>query len=224
MFSLFRNKHEPDQIAADLWHTTNVVATPIVPWIRAIQPSGPEQARLGLCVSLLPIVMSHLLCCGEADEKLRRAVNEAHEIYFKNFREKDELLIIGDFVVWNREREQVARVLREKYLQPVTAELLAVHRVRRDLLLRVLAEVRKEAAITDFSMAATKASSGRVEEIFKYFMEFAATSFSKQVITFDALNPKLTKNEADRFQASVALAEDPIGHLYLKVAEVLRSA
>ena len=223
MFSLFRKKYKPEQIAAELWDAINVVAVHIVPWTKAIQPSDSERDRLELCVWLLPMVMSHQICGGISDEKLKQAVGEAHEILFKSFREKDELLIIGDFVIWNHERQQVARVLREKYLQPVTAELLASHKVRKDLLLRVLTEVRKETAINDFSMATTKSSGGRHEEIFKNFCEFAATSLSKQVIRFDALNPNLTQNEADRMLVSVAHVRSPIGYLYMRIIEILRS-
>ncbi len=172
-------------------------------WYEAMRPNKMEQARLQVASFLLPIAISGTRSVTQSNKNFISALQEAQKTYLSNYADGQEIVDVGDYIVWDIERDSFARILRNKFYQPVTTEMLSGHKLRMSMLLEVAAEVRKELAVADLEIAIINSSNASPDQIFVSVAKMMAATISKQILGLNVQNNDFSQDEIARFNKSV---------------------
>ena len=219
----FEKKYEPNDIVAKLHAALLKASSPLSVWHQSIKPSAAESDRLKFTLFLLPLALCHLHTQDAKNVKFAQAVQAAFEIYLDNYRDKNEIITIGDYIIWGCEKDSISYILREKYFIPVTSENLGAESLKMNILLHAAADVRKRAATCDFQMGINNAPEKANKEILISVLQMFAATFSKQVIKFDLANYNSNAAEAERFLKSQQLAVFAISTVYFEVMQTIQA-
>jgi hypothetical protein len=170
---------------------------------------------------LFPLAASHPLIHTTKNKQLSEALHRAHEIYLGRSGKKDQIVRLGDYVIWRPEREAVTYMLREKFNVVIEPSKFDMHEVRNGVLMSILAAVRNRTFSSDLDYGMSAAEKDSKQGLMLAFMAFG-TSFTKQVLKIDSLDPNLTRAEKDRFQASIGFAGSRLGEGFFAVTDLFR--
>jgi hypothetical protein len=171
---------------------------------------------------LFPIAASYGIVHTTTNAKLREALLQAHEIYLSRFREQDQLVKLGDYIIWRIERESVAHELRERFCQLVIPSGFDSHEIRYGMLLRGVSDVRKATFGRDLSFGMSQAGGDSKLGLKLGFMALG-TSFTRQVLKMDPTAPDLSPDERERYQTSLGYASALLAHGFFNVTDVFKA-
>lgn len=189
-------------------------------YIHAVRPDESERTRMMFSLLLFPVTASYGAILTTTNQKLKDSLIEAHEIYLSSIHEQDQLVRLGDYIIWRVEREAVVRVLSERYFQLLVPSDFDGHQIRYGMLLRVIADIRKQTYVNDLDLGMSQSKDTK-EGMLEAFTALG-TSFTRYILKIDPTNYSLPQSEKDRFMTSIALGSSIQGHGFFGMSDVLK--
>jgi hypothetical protein len=226
--NMFGRKFKPEEIAEQLHAVVLEGTTLLGAYERFVRPDEAERTRMLFSAQLFPVAASFAVAAsvGRAatatNANLKDAFLQAHVVYLDLFADQDQLVRVGDYLIWRIERDLVARVLRERFCQVIIPSVFDAHEIRYGMLLRVVSDIRKEMFCADIERGVSLALHDPEQGFMMAFMS-AATTFTRQVLNIDPNDPALTDGQRERFQMSGGYAGTFLMQSYFKVIDVFKS-
>ena len=220
---MFGRKYNPDDIASQLDGLVMPSgAMHVAAYYKALQPDEDERVRIIFGLLLLPLALSYPMVQTTNNLKLREALLQAHEVYLGRIPEADQVIDAGRYIVWNLEREAIARDLREQFCLLIGPSGFDGHQMRFGLLVRSVSGIRNRTFWTDFNFGLSQSGGDSSRGLTLAFAAMA-TSFTKRVLV---INPgerlDLIPREQERFDMSIALASAFHAHGFFAAAELFK--
>lgn len=220
---MFGKKYNPEKIVGQL--ATILVpscAAHVTDYINAVQPNEAERTRMMFSMYLFSISASYGSVQTTTNEKFKTALLKAHSIYLERFRDGDMLVNLGETIVWRIERDFVSRELHDRFGKSIVPTDFDFHEIRYGTLLSIVANIRSNAFLTDFSMGMSQGQGDPKVGITLAF-ENLGISFTRNVLKIDPNSPELSSSDRDRFQGSVAHASVLLGQGFFNVSDISKS-
>lgn len=216
---MFAESYHPEEIADQLHSVVRDGAAIFGTYQRSINLDEAERTRLLFTAQLTPIAVSFVIVARRTkNEKLKKALFEAHEIYLGGFASQDQIVRLGDYIIWRVERDSLAQALRERFGQIVLANGLNAHEIRYGMLLHVVSDIRKQSFECDVQNG-LNASPNPKQGLSFAFMS-AGVTFTRQVLQIDPNDPTINASQQERFNASVGLLASFIGQSFFKITDM----
>jgi len=220
---MFGKKYDPEQIAEKL-------ATIIMPgcaeylaaYINAVHPNKIEHTRTMLSMYLFPITSTHGFMQTTSNQKLKKALLKAHNIYLDRFRDTDKVVNLGEIIIWRIEQEAFSRALRDRFAESIDPDYFDSHEIKYGKLLTILSEIRSNVSMTDFELGRLHGQGDPKLELLSAFNAMGIT-FTRQALKIDLNDPKLPPSERDRFQISTGHASVLLGQGFFNVTDFTKS-
>lgn len=190
-------------------------------YFKAVRPDEAERTRMMFSMLLFPVTASYGMIHTTTNPDLKDALIKAHDIYLGRIREQDQLVNLGDYIIWRVERDSVARELRERYSQLIVPSGFDTHQVRHGLLLRVVADVRKQTFLTDLHFGVSQTTDGKQGMMLAF--RALGTTFTRHVLKIDPTGQNLAQWERERYEASIAYASALHAHGFFEITEVFKA-
>jgi len=204
---MFGRKYNPQEIAEHLrtWIAHGQATELIGRYFPSVRPDEPERTRIMFSLHIFPIAASYGMAEAKNDARLIEAVRQAHDLYLSCFRDRDQIVRLGDYVIWRVEREAVASVLREECCQIIGASTFDEHAIRYGMLLRVVSEIRKRTFANDLLFGMSQPTGDPKQELMSA-CEWLGITFTRHVLKLAPGDPGLTSDQFERFQTSRGFA------------------
>src|SRR2546422_7424482 len=104
---MFGRKYNPQEIAEHLrtWIAHGQARELIGGYFASVRPDEPERTRIMFSLHIFPIAASYSIAEAKNDARLIEAVRRAHDLYLSCFRDRDQIVRLGDYVIWRGERD-----------------------------------------------------------------------------------------------------------------------
>lgn len=140
---MFGRKHNAEEIASQLGALVMPSgAMHVAAYYKAVRPDEDERVRIIFSLLLLPLALSYPVAQTTNNSKFREALLQAHEIYLSRIPEADQVINAGRYIVWNLEREAIARDFREEFCQLIGPSGFDGYQMRYGMLVRAVVGIR----------------------------------------------------------------------------------
>lgn len=189
-------------------------------YIQAVRPDESERVRLMFSLLLFPVTASYGAILTTTNQELKDSLIEAHEIYLSSIRDQDQLVRLGDYIIWRVEREAIARVLRERYFQLLVSSDFDEYQIRYGLLIRLITDMRQQTYLNDIDLGMSQGNETKegISEVFTTL----GTSFTRYILNIDPMNYSLNQSDKDRLMTSIAHGSSIQGHGFFGMSDVLK--
>jgi len=219
---MFGRKFNPDDIASQLGGLVMPSgAMHVAAYYKAVRPDEDERVRIIFGLLLLPLALSYPMAQTTTNAKFREALLQAHEVYLGRIPESDQVIDAGRYIVWNFEREAIARNLREQFCQLIGPSSFDGYQMRYGMLVRGVAGIRNRTFWTDFNFGMSQ-SGGDSKLGLSLAFRALATSFTKRVLTVHSREQDLIPGEQERSEMSIALAGAFHAHGFFAAADLAK--
>jgi len=204
---MFGRKYNPQEIAEHLrtWIAHGQARDLIGGYFACVRPDELECTRIMFSLHIFPIAASYGIAEAKNDARLIEAVRQAHDLYLSCFRDRDQIVRLGDYVIWRVEREAVASVLREECCQIIGPSTFDEHAIKYGMLLRVVSEIRKRTFATDILLGMSQPTGDSKKELMSA-CESLGITFTRHVLKIDLSDRGLTSDQFERYQTSRGFA------------------
>ncbi len=213
----------PTQLAEELFSSMHHVTDDLATYAVSMGLSEKERSRLMLTTFLLPFSIA----CGNAtmanDPRLQQLTTETRKVYLGRMSEKEQIVRCGDYVIWSGDRNFVFRTLREQFALVLGDSQMLDHQIRYGTLAHAIASARCETYINDVRIMLETAPAGNFPAMTAMLYKRMITSYNRQIVAFDAMDPNLSNSEIERFQTGVELAIPIVVGLYERASKILKS-
>jgi hypothetical protein len=217
--NMFGKTFQPKEISDQLQAVVRDGAAILGGFQRSINPDEAERTRLLFTAQLLPIAVSFLIIARRTkSESLKRALSEAHTIYLDGFADQNQIVSVGDYIIWRVERDSLARALREIFGQIILATGLNAYEMRYGMLLHVVSDIRKQSFECDVQNGLNATPNPKQGLSFAFMS--AGVTFTRQVLQIDPNDPTISRAQQERFNASVGLLASFIGQSFFSITDM----
>jgi hypothetical protein len=219
---MFGREFNPDDIASQLAGLVMPTgAVNVAAYYKAVRPDEDERIRIIFGLLLLPLAISYPMVHTTTNPRFREALLQAHTQYLARIPEQDQVIDVGRYIVWNFEREAIARDLREQSCQIIGPSGFDGYQMRYGMLVRAAAGIRNRAFWTDFNFGMSQCGGDSKLGLTLAFRAMA-TSFTKRVLTIHPRERNLIPGEQERFEMSIALAGAFHAHGFFAAADLFK--
>ncbi|HEY6167746.1 MAG TPA: hypothetical protein VI454_06880 [Verrucomicrobiae bacterium] len=217
-------RQSPEEFAELFAETIRDAAPHFATFKRELNLDAPEYARLLFTSLLFPLSASHSIAVAQPGTPLAAIIPKAHDVFLSKLRNPDQLVTLGDYVIWRIERDAISKVLYERFSQSVDAARFASHQIGYGLMAHIVSDVRKRTFLMDAEYGSGMASSGQPKDRLMGALMWVATSFTRYVLTIDPTNPQNTQATVDRYRTSIAFACQIVGDIYFRLVQECKAA
>lgn len=190
-------------------------------YFAAVLPDELEQERLTLSMMLYPVIASYSTILYTKDRKLKEDLTHAHEIYLNRILDQDQIVRLGDYIIWRIEREVIARELRERDALILVASDFDNYQIRYGMLIRMIVNMRQQTYFSDMDIGM---SQGRdTEQGLMLSWKSLGTTFTRQILSIDPAKDNLSQSDRGRFLASIEHGSRLQGYGYFQIVDIIKS-
>src|SRR6266487_1866558 len=102
-------RHSPEGFAEMFLGTVQHAAPHVATYKRVVNLDAAEYARLLFTSLLFPLSASHGIAVAQPGTPLAATITKAHEVYLSGLRNPDQVVTLGDYVIWGIECDAVCR-------------------------------------------------------------------------------------------------------------------
>jgi hypothetical protein len=220
---MFGKKYDPEQIVS---HLTTILlpscAGYVHDYLNAVRLDEAELTRMTFSMYLFSVAACDGGIQTTTNAKFKAALLKAHSSFLDRFPDRETLVNLGEIVIWQFERDFIARELHDRLGKSILPGDFDFHEIRYGTLLRIASDIRKNAFSTDIHLGV---SQGQGDPKLGMQLAFKAlgTSFTRYVLKIDPTDPELSSTDRDRFQRSVAHAIPFLGQGFFNVTDFLKT-
>src|SRR6266545_6415729 len=128
---MFDRKATAQKIAEYLrsWFLAADTANYIGAYQAVVPLDEAERRRMYFSLQLFPISVTYTIAEAKNESMLMDATRDAHDLYLSGFRDKDQIVRIGDYIIWRVELEALAHLLRENFSQLIVPSEFEDHQM-----------------------------------------------------------------------------------------------